>query len=46
MSDEQQPEDIPIDVLVQFAHYVRFVSHDPTTNRNRFYLLSAYPNNW
>ncbi len=40
MSDVQQPEDIPIEVLVQFSHYIRFVSRDPAENRNRFYLLS------
>ncbi len=43
MTTWQHPEDIPIEVLVQFTYYVRFVSCDPTKNRNRFYLLSWQP---
>ncbi len=43
MSDEQAPEEIPLEALLQFEHYIRFVSRDPTKNRNRFYLLSWQP---
>ncbi len=43
MSKEQAPEEIPPETLVQFAHFIRFVSLDPTKNRNRFYLLSWQP---
>jgi predicted DNA-binding WGR domain protein len=40
---QQHPEDIPIEVLAQFGHYLRFVSYDPAQNRARFYLLSWQP---
>ncbi len=43
VSDKQQLKDIPIEALVQFKHYIRFVSCDPTKNRNRFYLLTWQP---
>ncbi len=43
MSDAQEPAEIPLDTLLQFQHYIRFVSRDPTKNRNRFYLLSWQP---
>ena len=43
MSDKQQAEEIPIEALAQFEHYIRFVSCDPAKNRNRFYLLSWQP---
>jgi predicted DNA-binding WGR domain protein len=43
VSGEQQLETIPLDALVQFTDYIRFVSRDPTKNRNRFYLLSWQP---
>jgi predicted DNA-binding WGR domain protein len=43
VSNEQHPEAIPIEALVQFGHYIRFISYDPAKNRNRFYLLSWQP---
>ena len=43
MNDEHAFENIPLDALVQFTDYIRFVSRDPTKNRNRFYLLSWQP---
>ena len=43
MNNEQEPEDITTETLVQFTDYIRFVSRDPAKNRNRFYLLSWQP---
>src|SRR3712207_1436873 len=43
VNEQQQPEEVPLEVVVQFTHYIRFVSVDPTKNRNRFYLLSWQP---
>lgn len=40
MSDEQQPQAVIAEALEHFEHYIRFVSHDPTKNRSRFYLLT------
>ncbi len=43
VGDGQQPGSVPVEVLAQFAHYIRFVSCDPAKNRNRFYLLNWQP---
>jgi len=43
VNNEQEPEDITTETLVQFTDYIRFVSRDPAKNRNRFYLLSWQP---
>jgi len=43
VNDARQVEDISTETLVQFAHYIRFVSRDPAKNRSRFYLLSWQP---
>ena len=43
VSDAQQSEEIPIEALAQFEHYIRFVSRDAAKNRSRFYLLSWHP---
>ena len=44
VSDWQQPGSVPVEVLTEFAHYIRFVSRDPAKNRNRFYLLRLAAN--
>ncbi len=43
MSDKQASANIPLDALVQFTHYIRFVSLDPSKNRSRFYRISWQP---
>ncbi len=40
MAEQPKPEHVPLEAVVQFTHYIRFVSRDPAKNRNRFYLLS------
>jgi predicted DNA-binding WGR domain protein len=41
---EHQPADaVPIEALVQFTQALRFESHDPATNRHRYYVLSWQP---
>jgi predicted DNA-binding WGR domain protein len=42
-AEQRQPEDVPLEAMVQFTRYIRFVSRDPAKNRNRFYLLSWQP---
>ena len=43
MTEQRQPEAVPLDAVVVFTQYIHFVSHDPTKNRHRFYLLSWQP---
>jgi predicted DNA-binding WGR domain protein len=43
VTEQRQPEEVPLDALVQFTHYIRFVSLDPTKNRSRFYRISWQP---
>ncbi len=43
VSDARQSEDTSLETLAQFTHAIRFESRDPTTNRNRFYLLMWQP---
>ena len=40
MGEGHQTAAVPVEILVQFAHYVRFVSVHPLKNRQRFYLLT------
>ena len=40
MSEDRAADEVPIEELAQFQHYVHFVSRDPAKNRARFYLLS------
>ncbi len=40
MSEGQGTQEVPVEEVVRFEHYVRFVSRDPAKNRQRFYLLS------
>ncbi len=43
MTEHQQTEDVPIERLAEFTQAIRLVSHDPATNRRRYYLLSWQP---
>jgi predicted DNA-binding WGR domain protein len=38
--EHQHADELSVEQLAQFTHAVRFVSHDPATNRHRYYLLS------
>jgi predicted DNA-binding WGR domain protein len=43
MTEHLQTAEVPVDQLALFTHFLRFESHDPATNRHRYYLLSWQP---
>ena len=43
MTEHHQADEVAVEQLAQFTHALRFVSHNQTTNRHRYYLLSWQP---
>ncbi len=43
MPEPHHADEVAVAHLAQFTHALRFVSHDPATNRHRYYLLSWHP---
>ena len=43
MHEQAMMPQVPVEQYVQFQSFVRLVSRDPATNRNRFYLLTKQP---